>query len=97
VLDPYRLAISFIALIHTVCCLKTYLHKTMQMGFVFCLRMFQDKCNRDCNRDYLHRNQLHLCCNRPMSGRVRVCIWKEAKNRKIIDEKGSDKQKKQDS
>jgi len=37
--------------------------------------MFQDKCNRDCNRDYFQswllsisfiRNWLHLCCNRPM-------------------------------
>jgi len=44
VLDPYRLVISFIALIHIVCCLKIYLHKTMQIGFAFFLRMFQDKC-----------------------------------------------------
>jgi len=29
------------------------LYKTMQMGFVFFLRMFQDKCNRDCNCDYV--------------------------------------------
>jgi len=40
-------------------------------GFVFFLRMFQDKCNRDCNRDYLqcnrNRNRLYLCCNCPMS------------------------------
>jgi len=32
-------------------------------GFVFFLRMFQDKRNRDCNRDYLqcngNHNQLH--------------------------------------
>jgi len=30
------------------------------MGFVFFLRMFQDKCNSDCNRDYLqcHRSRL---------------------------------------
>jgi len=41
VLDPYRLVSSFIALIHIVCCLKTYLHETMQMGFVFFLRMLQ--------------------------------------------------------
>jgi len=37
----------------------------MQMGLVFFLRMFRDKCNRDyfqCNR-----NRLHLCCNHPMS------------------------------
>jgi len=24
----------------------------MQMGFVFILKTFQDKCNRDCDRDY---------------------------------------------
>jgi len=28
------------------------IRESMQMGFVFCLKMFQDKCNRDCNRDY---------------------------------------------
>ena len=47
VVDPYRLVISFIALIHIVCCLKIWLHQTMPMGFVFVLKMFQDKCNRD--------------------------------------------------
>jgi len=33
----------------------------MQMGFVFDLKMFQDKCHRDCNRDYFwcNRNRLH--------------------------------------
>jgi len=58
--DPYRSVISFIALIHIVCCLKIYL-QTMQMGFVFFLRMFQDKCNRDCNGDYFQ-------CNRNQAG-----------------------------
>jgi len=71
VLDPYRLEISFIAFINIVCCLKIYLHQTMHMGFVFVLKMFQDECNRDCNRDYFqcnrNRNRLHLCCNCPMS------------------------------
>jgi len=52
-LNPYRLVISFIAFINVVRCLKIYLHQTMQMGFVFVLKMFQDKCNRDCNREYL--------------------------------------------
>jgi len=51
-LDPYRLVISFIAFINIICCLKRYLHQTMQTGFVFVLKMFQDICNRDCNRDY---------------------------------------------
>jgi len=70
VLDPYKLAISLIAFINIVCCLKKYIHQNMQMRFVFVLKMFQDKCNRDCNRDYFqcNRNRLHLCCNRPMSG-----------------------------
>jgi len=35
----------------------------MQIGFVFILKMFQNKCNRDCNRDYFqcnrNRNRLH--------------------------------------
>jgi len=33
----------------------------MQMGFVFIQKMFQDKCNRVCNRDHFqcNRNQLH--------------------------------------
>jgi len=26
------------------------------MGFVFVLKMFKDKCNRDCNRDYFQCN-----------------------------------------
>jgi len=34
VLNPYRLAILFIAFIHIVCCLKIYLHENIQMGFV---------------------------------------------------------------
>jgi len=29
-----------------------YLHQTMQVRFVFILKMFQDKCNHDCNCDY---------------------------------------------
>jgi len=63
VLDPYRLEISFIALIHMVCCLKIYLQKTVQMGFVFFLRMLQDKCKRDCNRDYLQCNRDRWHCD----------------------------------
>jgi len=37
----------------------------MQMGFVFSLRMFQDKCNLDCNRDYFqcNRNGNRLHCD----------------------------------
>jgi len=35
----------------------------MQIGFVFVLKMFQDKCNRDCSRDYFqfdpNRKRLH--------------------------------------
>jgi len=72
VLDPYRLVISFIAFINCVRCLKIYLHQTMQMGFVFVLKMFQDRCNHDYKCDYFqcnrNRDRLHLCCNRPMSG-----------------------------
>jgi len=63
VLDPDRLVISFIALIHIVRCLKIYLHTTLQIDFTFFLRMFQDKCNRDCNRDYLQCNRNRLHCN----------------------------------
>jgi len=61
VLDPYRVAILFIALIHIVYCMKIYLHQTMQMGFIFVLKMFQDKCNRDRYRDCFqcNRNRLH--------------------------------------
>jgi len=85
VLDPYTLAILLIALIHIVCCLKIYVNKTLQMGFVFFLRLFQDKFNRDCNRDYFqslrfclfviehvasNRNWSHLCCNRPISAEL---------------------------
>jgi len=29
----------------------------MQKGFVIVLKMFQDKCNRDCNRDYFQCNR----------------------------------------
>jgi len=54
VLDLYRLVISFITFINIVCCLKVYLHQTMQMRFVFVLKMFQDKCNGNCNRDHFH-------------------------------------------
>jgi len=43
VLNAYRLVIS--AFIHITCCLKIYLYtSTMRMGFVFLMRMFQDKC-----------------------------------------------------
>jgi len=59
ILDRYRLVILFIALIHYICCLKMYLHQTLQMGFVFVLKMFQNKCNRDCNRDYFQWNCNH--------------------------------------
>jgi len=62
-LDPYRLVISFIALIHIACCLKIYLYQTMQMGFVFSLKMFQGKCNRDCNRDCFQCNRDRLHCD----------------------------------
>jgi len=37
---------SFVALIHIVCYQKIYLHKTMQMGFVFFVKVFQDNSNR---------------------------------------------------
>jgi len=63
VLDPYRFVISFIAFIHIVYCLKIYLHQTIQMGFVFVLKMLQDKCNRDCNRDYFQCNPNRLHCD----------------------------------
>jgi len=63
VLDPYRLVLLFLALIRVVCCLKIYLHKTMQMGFVFFLRMFQDKCNRDFNYYYFQCNHNWLHCD----------------------------------
>jgi len=36
VLDPYRLVILFIALIHIVCCPKIYLHKTMHIYIKLC-------------------------------------------------------------
>jgi len=35
----------------------------MQMGFVFFLSMFQEKCNRDCNRDYFQCNGNRLHCD----------------------------------
>jgi len=35
----------------------------MQMCFVFVLKMFQDKCNRDCNRDYIQCNRNRLHCD----------------------------------
>jgi len=60
VLDLYRLVISFIAFIHILCCLKIYLHQTIQMGFVFLLKMFEDKCNHDCIRDYTILGQWFL-------------------------------------
>jgi len=58
VLDPYRLVISFVALIHIA---KMYLHQTVQMSFLSVLKMFQDKCNLDCNHDdfQCNRNRLH--------------------------------------
>jgi len=58
VLDPFRLVISFIAFTNIVCCLKIYLHQTMQIGFVF-VQMFQDKCNRD----YIQSNRNRLHCD----------------------------------
>jgi len=80
VLDPYTLAILLIALIHIVCCLKNYFNKTLQMGFVYFLRLFQDKFNRDCNYFQSLRfclfiienvasnhNRLHMYCDRPIS------------------------------
>jgi len=67
VLDPFRLVtlILFIALIHIVCCLKIYLHQTMQtlMVFAYILKMFQDKCNRNCDRDYVQCNRSRLQCD----------------------------------
>jgi len=35
----------------------------MQMEFVFALKMFQDKCNRDCNRDYFRCSRNRLYCD----------------------------------
>jgi len=60
VLDRYILGILFIALIHIV---KTYLHQTVQIVFLFVLKMFQDKCNRDCNCDYFQCNLNRLHCD----------------------------------
>jgi len=53
VLDPYRLVIAFIALIHIV------LSKSViaSNDFVFVLKMIQDKCSRSCNRDYFQCNR----------------------------------------
>ena len=61
VLNLYRLIISFIAFIHIVRCLKLYLREATQMDLIAFLRMFQNKCDRDCNRDYFqcNRNQIH--------------------------------------
>jgi len=44
---------NFVYCIHSyrMRCLKIYLYQTLQMGFVFVLKMFQDKCNRHLNRD----------------------------------------------
>ena len=39
------------------------IHPTIQIGFVFVLKMFQDKCNRDCNRDYFQCNRNRLHCD----------------------------------
>jgi len=38
-------------------------HQTMQMSFVFVLKMFPDKFNRDCNRDYFQCNRNRLHCD----------------------------------
>jgi len=35
----------------------------MKMGFIFFLRMFEDKRNCDCNRDYLQSNRDRLHCD----------------------------------
>ena len=40
VLNPYRLVISFIALIHIACCVKLHFHQAIQMGFVFHIHGF---------------------------------------------------------
>jgi len=49
----------------------------MQMGFVFILKMYQDKCNCDCNCDYFqcYRNRFLISyivilfiCNRNQAG-----------------------------
>jgi len=48
----YKFYFSFIAFINIMCRLKIYLHQAMHMGFVFILKMFQDKYNRFCYRDY---------------------------------------------
>jgi len=65
--DPYCLVISFIAFVNIVCSLKIYLHQTMQMGFVLVLKMFQDKRNRDCDRDYFQCNRNRLHCDHDYS------------------------------
>jgi len=64
VLDPYRLVISFIALIHIVCCLKMYFHQRSNhvKEYCFLLEVFQDKCNRDCSRDYFQCCRIRLHC-----------------------------------
>ena len=63
VLGPYKLIISLIAFINIVCGLKIYLHQTMQMRFVFVLKMFQANFNRDCNRDSFQCNRNRLHCD----------------------------------
>ena len=40
-LDPYRLVFSFFAFIIIVCCLKRYLHQTMQWGLFSFWRCFK--------------------------------------------------------
>ena len=40
--------------------LRPCLHQTVQIRFVFVLKMFQDKCNRDFNRGYLQCNRNRL-------------------------------------
>jgi len=62
VLDPQQIVISFIAFIDMARCLKIYLHQTRQIGFIFILKMFHDKCNCNCNCDYFQCNQNKLHC-----------------------------------
>ena len=81
VLDPYKLVISFTAFIHIICCLKIYLHDTMQIFFLwgcFKTNVIAIVIVHDCivtlfirNRIIEHvasnRNRLHWQCDRPMS------------------------------
>jgi len=53
--NPYRIG-NFVYCIHSYRMLPQKIGllnvKSCKWVFVFFLRMFQDKCNRDCNRDY---------------------------------------------